>query len=151
MDPRVRALILCNSFVTNPFALSLRHLAVAPLFAIPLPGFFLRSVLLGRYASSTLLQTAQRAIRRVPSRVVAQRVQEVFRADERAAFRALQKPVFYLRGSEDYLISERSWKRLKEIRPDASIANIKGPHMLLQTFPRECWDAISRFIETGIF
>ena len=72
-DPRVRALVLCNSFVTSPFAPSLRHFAVAPLFAIPFPKFALRSALLGRYASPDLLEIARRAIARVPAHVIAKK------------------------------------------------------------------------------
>ena len=73
------------------------------------------------------------------------------RTDERVALRALQKPILYLRGSEDSLISERSGKLLTETLPDASIVTINGPHLLLQTRPRECWEAIAQFIESGIF
>jgi pimeloyl-ACP methyl ester carboxylesterase len=126
-------------------AMPLRYFAVAPLFAIPFPRFVLRSLLLGRQANLSLIQSAQRAIRRVPAKVLATRTQEIFRTDERTALRTLGKPVLYLRGSQDLLISEKCWKSLKKVRPDASVIHIKGPHMLLQTSPRECWDAILLF------
>ncbi|HET9132190.1 MAG TPA: hypothetical protein VFO86_14640 [Terriglobia bacterium] len=145
-DPRVRALVLCNSFVTSPMPLAFRHVAVAAFFSIPLPHFVLRSLLLGSHASPGLVQSAQHAIRRVPPNVLATRVQEVFRTDERPALQALTKPILYLRGSEDFIVSNKCWTDLKAVRPDASIVSIKGPHLLLQTSPRECWDAIAVFL-----
>jgi pimeloyl-ACP methyl ester carboxylesterase len=146
-DPRVRALILCNSFVTSPFVVPIPQLAFATLFSIPLPHFVLRSLLLERRASPSLIEGTLRAIRRVPTKVLASRAQEVSRINEQTALRALGKPVLYLRGSQDFLISRKCLRVIETMRPDASIVNIDGPHLLLQTSPRECWDAIVRFLE----
>jgi pimeloyl-[acyl-carrier protein] methyl ester esterase len=146
-DDRVQALILCNSFITSPMLPAFRHLAIAPLFALPIPAVALRFFLLGRLADPTLVKTAQSALRRLSPGVVAQRIREVFQTDERRRMRDLPKPVLYLRGLGDNLVSERSWKELHAIRPNARIARIPGPHMLLQVSPAECWKAIIRFVE----
>ncbi|HZN33635.1 MAG TPA: hypothetical protein VFB80_07440 [Pirellulaceae bacterium] len=144
-DARVQALVLCNSFVSSPACSLLRHLTLAPLFAIPIPRFMLRLLLLGRQASPTLVENTRRAIRRVPATVIARRVRQVLQTDERETVRALEKPVLYLRGRSDHLVSERSWRDLQAVRPDAQIARIEGPHMLLQVSPHECWEAIVGF------
>lgn len=47
-DKRVQALILCNSFISNPHSPLLRYLSVAPLFAFPFPAFVIRMLLSGR-------------------------------------------------------------------------------------------------------
>lgn len=146
-DARVRALVLCNSFIKSPVLPSLRCLAIAPLFAIPVSKFALRSVLLGRRAGPVLLENTQRVIRRIPATVLARRVRQILLADEQTAVRLVAKPILYLRGLSDKLVSENSWSDLKKIRPDAQIVRIDGPHMLLQTCPRECWAAIVRFTE----
>jgi|SRR5436309_860828 len=146
-DDRVQALILCNSFITSPILSTLRHLAIPPLFAIPIPQFVLRFVLLGRQANPALVESAQSALRRLPASVLAHRVRQVFQTDERSRVRSLRKPVLYLRGLSDNLVSERSWRDLQTVRPDAQIVRIRGPHMLFQVSPAECWRAILGFVE----
>jgi pimeloyl-[acyl-carrier protein] methyl ester esterase len=103
-DARVRALVLCNSFIKSPVFPLLRHLAIAPLFAIPLPKFALRSFLLGRRANPVLLEKTQRAIRRIPATVLARRVRQILLADEQTAVRTVAKPILYLRGLSDKLV-----------------------------------------------
>lgn len=146
-DARVRALILCNSFISSPILPALRHFVVAPLFAIPLPEFVIRRVLLGRQADPSLVECAQGALQCLPASVVARRVRQVLQTEEQNTVRSLPKPILYLRGLSDNLVSERSWMDLQKIRPDAQIARIEGPHMLLQVSPNECWQAILQFVE----
>jgi hypothetical protein len=43
-------------------------------------------------------------------------------------------------------MSERSWRNIQAVCPDAEINRIRGPHMLLQVSPAECWVAIQRFL-----
>ena len=149
-DDRVRALILCNSFIKSPIVPALRHLVIAPLFAIPIPAFMLRFLLLGRRANPALVMSARSALRRLPASIVAHRVRQVLQTEERSTIRSLRKPVLYLRGLSDNLVSERSWRDLQAIRPDAQIVRIPGPHMLFQVSPAECWNAIERFVEESV-
>ena len=145
-DARVRALILCNSFIRSPILPALRYFTIAPLFAIQLPEFVLRFVLLGRHANRALVQSTKSAIRRLPASVVAARIRQVFQTDEQKTVRSIPTPILYLRGLSDNLVSERSWSHLQAIRPDAQIVRLQGPHMLLQVLPDECWTAILRFV-----
>jgi pimeloyl-ACP methyl ester carboxylesterase len=146
-DDRVQALILCNSFITSPTAPALRHLAIAPIFAIPIPASVLRLLLLGRRANPALVKSAQSILRRLPAGIVAHRVRQVLQTEERTTVRSLRRRVLYLRGLDDNLVSERSCRHLQTIRPDAEIVRIRGPHMLLQVAPAECWKAIEKFVE----
>jgi len=148
-DDRVQALILCNSFISSPILPALRHLVFAPLFAIPIPEFAFRYFLLGQQAHPVLVENAQYALRRLPASVVAQRIRQVFQTNEQNAVRSLRKPVLYLRGLSDNVVAERSWRELQRIRPDAQIVNIRGPHMLFQVSPVECWRAIVKFLEAS--
>jgi pimeloyl-ACP methyl ester carboxylesterase len=145
-DPRVQALVLCNSFVRSPHSPGVGHLAITPLFSISIPLFALRVALLGRKAKPDIVERTQKTIRRVPPEVIAQRVKQTLKTDEQAAIRSLAKPVLYLRGASDRLVSEASWREIQEVRPDAQMARIEGPHLLLQVSPRECWDAILSFV-----
>jgi pimeloyl-[acyl-carrier protein] methyl ester esterase len=148
-DDRVQALILCNSFISSPILPALRHLVFAPLFAIPIPELALRFFLLGRHANPILVESAQHALRRLPASVISQRIRQVFKTNEQNAVRSLRKPVLYLRGLNDKVVSERNWRELRAIRPDAEMVNIRGPHMLLQVSPVECWRAIVKFVEAS--
>lgn len=148
-DARVRALILCNSFIRSPLPRALRLFAITPIFAIPMPRLTVRRRLVGHSAAPELVALVQASLRRVPPHVLAQRMRRVFDTDERKAVRDLSKPVLYLRGGDDNVFSESSWKELHAIRPDAEIARIRGPHLLLQVSPAECWQAILRFMETS--
>ena len=149
-DPRVRALVLCNSFISSPVSPALRHLVLAPMFGLPLPGLIIRRLLLGPNVDPSLIDLARSAIRRVPMTVMAQRLRQTLQSDGREAARSLARPILYLRGINDNLLSECSWRDLHATRPDAQIVRIGGPHLLLQASPRECWQAILHFIaETG--
>jgi pimeloyl-ACP methyl ester carboxylesterase len=149
MDDRVKALILCNSFLRSPFLPILGYLAIAPVFSIPLPSFLIRIFLSGRRDRS-LVASVQCVVGRLPASILARRVREVSRADERETVKALRKPILYLRGANDLLVSERSWKDLERIRPDARIVRIQGPHMLLQVSSSECWRAILQFVKESV-
>jgi pimeloyl-ACP methyl ester carboxylesterase len=146
-DDRVQALILCNSFIDSPVSPVLRYLAIAPLFAFPHPDFMLRIFILSPHASPRLMKSTRDVLRSVPAKVVAQRVRQVLQTDEQGMLRSLRKPVLYLRGLSDNLMSERSWRNIQAVCPDAEISRIPGPHMLLQVSPAECWVAIQRFLE----
>jgi len=113
---------------------------------IPIPEFLLRSTLLGWEASSVLIEKTQRVIGRIPGGVLACRARQVLQTNEEETLRSLAKPLLYLRGIGDNLVSEKSWLVVQKVRPDAQIAKIDGPHMLLQISPTECWKAILAFI-----
>jgi pimeloyl-[acyl-carrier protein] methyl ester esterase len=149
-DRRVRALVLCSSFVSSPSMTALRYLAITPLFALPLPAFVIRTLLSGRAADPTIVTGVQAVIRRLTPTVIAKRVRQAFQANELETVRTLGKPVLYLCGTHDNLMSQRSLKKLLEVRPDTQVVRIAGPHMLLQVSPHECWKAIVKFVETSV-
>lgn len=148
-DSRVASLILCNSFVSPPCASWLRHLAIGPLFCVPPPGWFLRRCLLGNTAAPELVQKVRDAIGQVPGAVLARRLRQVLSCGEQGILSSLRKPVLYLRGSNDALVSSRSWSAIHSLCPDAQMAEIAGPHLLLQVEPRACWKAIVPFLSAA--
>jgi pimeloyl-[acyl-carrier protein] methyl ester esterase len=149
-DARVQALVLCNSFILSPHLRGLRHFVFAPFFAATPPEFLFRFLLTGYRADPALAVKVRAAFRRLPAGVVAGRIRKVLQADEQNAVRSLHKPVLYLRGTRDNLVSERSWRTLLAVRPDAQMVKVRGPHMLLQVSPGECWQAIEAFIDRRI-
>jgi pimeloyl-ACP methyl ester carboxylesterase len=77
-DRRVRALVLCSSFVSSPSMQALRYLAITPLFSIPLPGFVIRTLLSGRSADPAIVTAVQTVMRRLAPTVIAERVWQAF-------------------------------------------------------------------------
>jgi pimeloyl-ACP methyl ester carboxylesterase len=90
-DDRVRALVLCSSFVSSPSRVG--RLAIAPLFALPIPAFILRILLSGLHCDPTLVTDVQMVLRRLPRATVARRIREVAQADERQRAQDLHKPI----------------------------------------------------------
>lgn len=141
----VAGLVIVNGFVSPPRWGGFRCLVSARMFAMPLPRGLLRALLVGRAASDALVDDVVAAVRSVPAPVLAHRLREVLRGDGRDAFARLPCRVLYLRGTEDRLVSDMSWKRMAALRP-MDLARVKGPHLLLQASPAASWDAIAPFL-----
>jgi pimeloyl-[acyl-carrier protein] methyl ester esterase len=60
--------------------------------------------------------------------------------------RRIDTPVLYLRASRDRIVGARLSGALTSHLPNVSITEIDGPHLLLQTRPRECAAAVLNFI-----
>lgn len=67
--------------------------------------------------------------------------------DVRPLLNRVAAPVLYLRASQDRIVSARLGRELTSQLSNVTVAEIKGPHLLLQARPRECAAAISKFIE----
>ena len=141
---RVKALVLCNAFVDPP----------APSIALLVPWSFVmrfrpsprlvRRCLVGAEASPATVEQVCGAIRRVRPRVLAYRLRAILTEDSKSFAARLNVPVLYLRGTEDAIVSGRAVRRVLHVIPAARLAEIAGPHLLLQTKPEESWAAIQR-------
>src|SRR5207248_10263788 len=78
---RVRAVILCASFIRSPVPRWLRFCAASLFFHLPPPSIAVRHFLLGRTASHELVRAANHAIRKVHPTVLARRLVEIFNVD----------------------------------------------------------------------
>ena len=141
----IRGLILAASFVSSPKPRFLRHF-------LPFPGLpqlgkkLARLALLGRYSNPEIVGLLKQIIPGLPARLVRFRAELVLNADYGIQLQSTRCPVLILNASEDFLVSQRSAQQLKKLRPDAIVATLPAPHMLLQTRPKECAKEISNFI-----
>jgi hypothetical protein len=55
--------------------------------------------------------------------------------------------LLYVAGIEDRLVTESSLHEVKQEKPDALVARIDAPHLLLQAKPREAVDALISFLK----
>jgi pimeloyl-ACP methyl ester carboxylesterase len=144
---RVRAVILCASFIRSPIPRWLRFCAPSFFFRLPTPTFALRHFLLGRSASPALMHAVKQAIGTIHPRVMSRRLKEVFNLDCSPALKASSCPLLYLAAAHDNLVRSSSVNALRAARPDAQILTLPGPHLLLQAEPTAAWRAIQHFLK----
>lgn len=144
-DPRVVALVLCNSFVSPPRARYLRHLVSKRWLSLSPPEWIIREFLVGRDVSRDLVSEVSQTLKRVLPAVSAARLRAVLGVDEREALRRCEKPVLYLRSTEDRLVTSSAADEIRLLSPSVEVGSIAGPHFLRQARPVESWEAIVEF------
>lgn len=146
--PRLRALLLCASFVSNPAPLPQRlsFLVRKPAFGFHPPEFFIRRYLLGGHAPASLSESLRQALGCVSPEVLAYRVRCVMRVDVRDELQACRMPILYLAAKRDKLVRRRSLTLIQAIKPGVEVVEVEGPHLLLQREPERCAEVIDQFV-----
>jgi pimeloyl-ACP methyl ester carboxylesterase len=140
---RVSGVILCASFILPPVARVIGLLIRKEFFRLPIPAIVLRRYLVGKNGD---IAAAKKAVKEVSPAVLANRIKTVFNVDAREALRNCQAPILYLLAEDDRIVRPRSLAAIREIRPDMQTVIVRGPHLLLQSCPREAWLAIEGFL-----
>jgi len=148
--PGLVAVILCGSFAKNPFpwARWARPLAAyLPLKSLPR---WLRAPLMWGSASPRRAPAQEdRAMAGVSPAVIRHRVAALLAVDESAALGAIRLPTLVLRARRDRVISRAATQWILKTLPSAQLAEIDGPHLLLQTRPAECAAVVLKFMQAG--
>jgi len=145
-----RAVVLCASFASRPVRIPSRLAgAVRPGLIRATPFALQAPVMLGAGAAAALRALLKRALAGVAPEVLAFRAGELLRVDATEALKACPVPLLYLRATRDRLVSPRSRDHLLQHRPDTTVVELDGPHLLLQTRPTECWSAMAAFLKTS--
>ncbi len=145
----VQAVILVGSFVTNPLPSMLKWLTN---FLKPRwwkkspPEHVLRKFFVGEDATPALVDQLSASLETVKPAVLAHRVKMALETDSREALKKCPAPVYYLLGKQDALVGKRGWAEIKRARKDAKCTVIDGPHMLLETRPRETALAVAEIV-----
>ena len=143
-DSRVVGLVLASSFARHPWPSSLAWIAsVVPFRWIPLR--FVGWLLLGSSAERDLRERVRRVLKGLHPAVVKTRMTAVLKVDKLNLLREVGCPILCLRGLDDRLVGARSINEIRSVQPSCQIQSLNGPHMLLETRPRECADAIEQF------
>ena len=144
---RVRALILCGTFITNPVPRILCYLAAVPLLlSCPIPSFAIRLFLAGANAPSQIVRDARRAIGSTNPIVLTHRVQQAAWLDARADLQNCRVPMLCIAGTRDRLVGQRSVRRIRHVRADIPIVALDAPHFVLQSRPAEVWQHVEEFL-----
>ena len=79
--------------------------------------------------------------------VIRRRIGALLAVDETSALARVHLPILVLEAAHDRVISAAASRRILSVQPGAELAQIHGPHLLLQTRPAECAAAVLRFIK----
>src|SRR6185369_9797619 len=101
--------------------------------------------LAGATASPELVAAVQAAVRTPTSRLMAQRLDAVLTLDDVGVLERIKQPILCLRGTQDRLVPASAAELVARVGRDVVREDIPGPHLLLQTSPERCWQAIERF------
>lgn len=143
-DQRVVGLVLASSFARCPIAPKLATIAsLAPIGRVP--ASLMAFALLGSAGSIELRHRVRQVLRGLRSDVVRTRLAEVMTVNKLERLRDVECPILYLKARSDRLVGTRSADEIKAVRPSSRVLELDGPHMLLETHPEKCADAIDDF------
>ena len=143
--------ILCGTFAKNPFPWLrwARPIAVRlPVKSLPR---WLRALLMwGSSKSQTAPARADRAMTGVAAAVIRHRLGEVLSVDESRSLACIEVPILVLTARRDRIVPRAATRWLSSTAPGAQIAEIDGPHLLLQSRPDECAVPVLQFLRRWI-
>jgi pimeloyl-[acyl-carrier protein] methyl ester esterase len=145
----LRALVLCSGFVSAPRHGVMRRVALilAPaLFAFGLPESVCRHFLVGAVAPKGLVDAVRATVSSLSNGVLAYRLRSVLTCNVEPELRNISVPLLYISGLEDRLVKRYSFQEIRQTKPDAQLARVEAPHLILQTKPREAVDLVLRFL-----
>jgi pimeloyl-[acyl-carrier protein] methyl ester esterase len=148
--PHLKGLVICAGFASSPVRGWLRSLGLllSPIcFLVPPPEIVIRFFLIGTDASSSLVMAVKNAIGSVKSSVLAYRLRQTLTCDAPSLLSDLRTPILLLQPTQDKLLSSVCLEKLLELRPEAAVEMIPGPHLLLQARAHESAEAIARFVQ----
>lgn len=143
----IKGLVLCATFAQSPFRslLQLARLIPSTLFRpSPTQPWMLRHACLN--GDDRLLQRAVTVLRSVPASRMQDRLTTLATIDVRPLLASVHVPTLYLRATRDRVVHRRLGRALTDKLSNVVVQEIDGPHLLLQSRPRECADAILRFV-----
>jgi len=145
----IRALILCAAFVSNPLPPMLdwaRRLLNDTGFLRRPAQVLLKKFLAPEDCPEVLCDAVRAALEAVSPEVLVYRVRLAVETDSREALQLCHAPILYLQGAKDTIVGPQSLAEIKAIKPEVKSVTLDGPHLLLQSMPREAFAAIREFL-----
>jgi len=147
--PRLRGLILCCTFASNPlpfFTPMAKLFGKFPAMRVP-PALAAPWLYAGR-ATPELRSAHASAMAQVSAVTLRARVAAVLAVDCKSLLPRIEVPVMYLRAKADRLIPVAAGRAITELRPGMKLVEIDAPHFLLQTEPEACAKAVEEFMQS---
>lgn len=144
---RVRAVILCATFVRAPLAWMRPWRALLQTPIVGTMRFLRRLPLwLGRPPNDPLRRDKAILWQRVPARTLAARARAIAAVDAREDLRGCVQPTLYLAASDDTVVPPANLDEVRRERPAVQVATIVGNHFALYANPMAATQAIERFV-----
>jgi len=77
---------------------------------------------------------------------MAGRIEAVLQVDVTRELASCGVPVLYLAATRDRVVGRRGLEQVLEVRPDATVAAVDAPHLVLQREPAWAWARIKAFV-----
>ena len=146
---KLRGLVICAGFASSP-VLGWRRLVgilLAPvLFRLALPKFAVERFLVGSGATGSLIDSVRSAVSSVRASVLLGRLRDIFACDVRTELGQVEVPMLYVRAMQDRLIPVQCVEEILRIRPETTVVEIAGPHLILQREPGSAAAIVAGFI-----
>lgn len=142
-------LVLAATFLhrpLNPVLHPLRALVGARMFGFPVPAAAIRHFMAGPDAPDPLVEEVQAAVAAVLPQVLALRSLAALAVDVREHLARVEVPILYLCPTRDRLLRTDVGDEILAVRPDAEVALLESPHMILQRLPHACLARIEAFV-----
>jgi hypothetical protein len=145
----LKGLAICAGFATSPLRGWLKRLCLllSPIcFLIQPPDIVIRDYLVGSVASKSLVAAVKAAIGSVSHGVLVHRLRLTLACDSRLALSKVRAPILFIQPTQDKLINFACLEEMRDIRPEAAVELIPGPHLLLQARARESAKVIGKYV-----
>jgi len=149
---RLRGLILCATFIINPFRFIpswIHIISVGPIYRLWPLLIRMRTI----HETDQIKELANIAIgliKTVNPDVIAGRIKSIFQVDVEKELLSFDLPILYIVGDEDRLIRRHNFEKIKKIRPDVLLRVIKTQHCILQREPLDAANVLIEFMETVV-
>jgi len=142
--PGLLGVVLVCSFARSPLPWFSRLLPFAPP-VWRMPQSIVARVLLGRFSTPRYSRLLAASIQKIPPAVWRARLRAVRDVDVTAQLKQIKVPLLYLRASRDRVVPRAASEWLLRNTKDAAVADLDGPHFLLQARPHEAATRVKDF------
>jgi pimeloyl-ACP methyl ester carboxylesterase len=109
------------------------------------PARLAAAALLGRHSSPSHRERLSAAMGKVSTDAWRARLRAALSVDAVSKLKAVKVPLLYLRAASDRVVPRSAWNQIKRSLPAARLAEVDGPHFLLQAKPVECAAQVTAF------
>jgi pimeloyl-ACP methyl ester carboxylesterase len=135
---RLKSVIFVASFLRPPSGMmKLIHiLPLSLIIRLPIPGFVLKSYLLGNDAGCEMVGLFKEALKKVSADVLVFRLKQV--AGLAVEIEELGVPCSYVQAKTDKLVPADNIELFRSVSQELKEVSVRGPHFILQARPAEC-------------
>ena len=148
----LKGLILCATFVGNPFRFIpswISIISVSPIYRLWPLLIRIKAMYRGDKING-LARMAIKAIKTVKPDVIAGRVKSILKVNVEKELRSCDLPILYIMGAEDRLIKKHNFDKIKKVRHDVLLKEIKTRHFILQLEPMKASKELVEFMDKAV-